>query len=106
MSKVCGQYPPGLIGYSPQKLNLFQQLSVEEQLDYFANIRGIFDKIEVEQLIQSLGLDKDRATIGSKLSVGNSRLLQIAIALLGKPKVLIIDGAFDGLDLESIKLVC
>ena len=51
-------------------------------------------------------MDKDRNTIGSKLSVGNSRLVQIAIALLGKPKVLIIDGAFDGLDSESIKLVC
>lgn len=33
-------------------------------------------------------------------------MLQIAIALIGKPKVLIIDGAFDGLDSDSVKLVC
>jgi len=33
-------------------------------------------------------------------------LLQIAVALIGIPKVLIIDGAFEGLDKESIELVC
>ena len=33
-------------------------------------------------------------------------MLQIAIAMIGKPRILIIDGAFDGLDEESIKIVC
>jgi ABC-type multidrug transport system ATPase subunit len=33
-------------------------------------------------------------------------MLQIAIALLGRPKALIMDGAFDGLDLTNRELVC
>ena len=33
-------------------------------------------------------------------------MLQIATAMIGKPKVLIIDGAFDGLDKQNIEIVC
>lgn len=68
MSRVCSQYPHGLIGYAPKKLNLFEWLTVEEHLEYYASVKGVFDKIEVESLIESLNLEDVRHTVGSKIS--------------------------------------
>jgi ABC-type multidrug transport system ATPase subunit len=71
MSGVCGQYPKGLIGYCPQQTTLFTDLTVQQQVEYFAGIKGVRDILEVEALIIGLNLGRDRDVITSKLSLGS-----------------------------------
>jgi len=74
-------------------------------MDYFSSIKDVHDKTEVETILVGLNLQDFQSTSVSRLSNGHRRLLQIALALLGRPKALIIDGALDGLDAKSTKCV-
>jgi len=52
MSEVVNQYPIGLLGYSPQKILLFDNLTVREQLEYFANISGLDAQDESARMLK------------------------------------------------------
>lgn len=106
MSTVHGDYQNRMIGYAPCEICLFETLTVWEHLVYFAAVKGIDETKEIESLLKHLNLERAKDTQASLLSVGNRRMLQIAIALLGRPKTIIIDGAFDGLDSAAARQVC
>jgi len=71
MSGVASQYPKGLIGYCPQHVILFQDLTVLQHLEYFAGIKGVRDILEIETLIFGLNLNKDRDLVVSQISDGS-----------------------------------
>ncbi|MDI3388686.1 ATP-binding cassette domain-containing protein [Streptomyces sp. B-S-A8] len=90
------------LGYLPQELSLYPDLTAREFLDYIAVLKGIHDKRErrrqVEDRIAEVGL-ADRA--GERLagfSGGMKRRVGIAQALLGNPSVLVVDEPTTGLD--------
>jgi len=65
MSTVASQYPKGLIGYCPQEIILFQDLTVMQHFEYFAGIKGVRDILEIETLIFRLNLNRDRDLVVS-----------------------------------------
>ena len=67
MSGVCGQYPGGLIGYAPQQLNLFEKLTVQEHMDFFAKIKEAHDKSEIEAVLIGLNLIEHRTKMARAL---------------------------------------
>jgi ABC-type multidrug transport system ATPase subunit len=91
-----------ILGYLPQELGLHDALTVEQELDYFAILKGYGDaklrRQYVDKAILRAGLQPQRQHTVKSLSGGQKRRLGIAIALLGEPKLLIIDEPTAGLD--------
>lgn len=92
------------IGYLPQKFGLFRDLKVHEMLEMLAGLKGIQGKQAKQEVVRCLALVNLSDRIDSKvktLSGGMIRLLGIAQALLGDPKIILFDEPTAGLDPEE-----
>lgn len=94
-----------ILGYLPQEFNTFSKLSAGEFLDYAARLAGIKNKVKradaVERMLENVGLYEARDRLANKLSGGMKRRLGIAQALIGNPKIVIVDEPTTGLDPEE-----
>lgn len=94
-----------LIGYLPQDFTYFSKLKTWEFLDYAAQLATVLNKKErirkVDMLLDQVGLLDVRERMANKLSGGMKRRLGIAQALIGEPKLLVIDEPTTGLDPEE-----
>ncbi|XP_055347525.1 ABC-type organic anion transporter ABCA8B-like isoform X2 [Paramacrobiotus metropolitanus] len=93
-----------LIGYCPQHNMLFEDFTIQEHLVFFARLKG-FSRHEAEEQCMKImdEIDiKDQANVLAKnLSGGQKRRLSIAIAVIGRPKVLILDEPSSGVDIYN-----
>jgi lipopolysaccharide export system ATP-binding protein len=94
------------IGYLPQESSIFKDLSVEDNLMLAAQI-VTKDKIEqnkrVEELLEVFNIEPIRQRKGISLSGGERRRTEIARALVSKPKFLLLDEPFAGVDPIAVK---
>lgn len=89
------------IGYLPQELSMYPSLSVFDFVNYMAEIKGVYDKNQVDNALQQVEmLEFSKRKIG-QLSGGMKRRVGIAQALVGNPKILILDEPTAGLDPEE-----
>lgn len=93
------------LGYLPQELGLYPNLNAYEFLDYMAILKGITDRGERERqigsLINQVRLTDDASRRLKTYSGGMKRRIGIAQALLGSPRLLIVDEPTAGLDPEE-----
>ena len=93
------------LGYLPQSTKLMPQLNIVEFLDYVCIMKGIKNKSErqsrIAAAIETVGLVGEEKKRLSNYSGGMLRRAGIAQALIGAPKVLIIDEPTTGLDPEE-----
>ncbi|WP_321778372.1 LPS export ABC transporter ATP-binding protein [Sulfurimonas sp.] len=89
------------IGYLPQEASIFKDLSVEDNLMVAAQV-NIKDKAEQEkrilELLDMFNIEPIRYRKGISLSGGERRRVEIARALVNKPKFLLLDEPFAGVD--------
>jgi lipopolysaccharide export system ATP-binding protein len=94
------------LGYLPQESSIFKDLSVEDNLMLAAEI-VIEDKGErfkrVEELLAIFNIEPIRQRKGVSLSGGERRRTEIARALVSKPKFLLLDEPFAGVDPIAVK---
>ncbi len=91
--------PNGDVGWVPQQAALYRRLTVEENLLLFARLEKHEDpRGAVEEMLELTGLHERRAEIVAKLSGGNQQRINIAIGLLARPVVLLLDEPSVGLD--------
>jgi len=94
-----------LIGYLPQDFTYFSKLKTWEFLDYAAKLSTSLKKkernVKVDHLLDQVGLLEVRERMANKLSGGMKRRLGIAQALIGDPRLLVIDEPTTGLDPEE-----
>ena len=89
----------GAVGWVPQQAALYRRLTVEENLLLFARLEQHEDPhASVEQMLELTGLGERRAEIVARLSGGNQQRINIAIGLLSRPSVLLLDEPSVGLD--------
>ncbi len=82
------------IGYMPQNISLYENLTVEENLRFFAIVNKVKDKIRndrVKELLNSLGLRGHRDVLVRYLGWGVRYRLMLAISMIHDPDVLILD---------------
>jgi len=91
--------PEGEVGWVPQQAALYRRLTVEENLLLFARLEGRDDpRASVEEMLDLSGLGERRGEIVARLSGGNQQRVNIAIGLLSRPVVLLLDEPSVGLD--------
>jgi ABC-2 type transport system ATP-binding protein len=94
-----------IIGYLPQDFRFFPKLRTWEFLEYAASMAGVLSRADrqnmVEQMLNEVGLYEARNRFGNKLSGGMKRRLGIAQALIGYPKIVVVDEPTTGLDPEE-----
>ncbi len=94
-----------MLGYLPQDFRFFSKLKTWEFLDYAAGLSGVNNskvrKAKVDEWLEKVGLFDARDRQANKLSGGMKRRLGIAQALIGDPKIIVVDEPTTGLDPEE-----
>lgn len=89
------------LGYMPQKFGLYEDLTVQENLNLYADLRGVLGEERqktYQQLLSFTSLAPFTDRLAGKLSGGMKQKLGLACTLLGKPKVLLLDEPGVGVD--------
>lgn len=89
------------IGYLPQSLPMYPNLTVWDFVSYMGALKGIRDKKQVEQVLAQVDMLEFAKRKIDRLSGGMRRRVGIAQALLGEPRVLVVDEPTAGLDPEE-----
>ena len=91
--------PRGEVGWVPQQAALYRRLTAEENLRLFARLEGHPDPdATVDEMLELTGLLDRRHDQVARLSGGNQQRINIAIGLLARPVVLLLDEPSVGLD--------
>ncbi len=92
------------IGYMPQLASLYNELSVQQNLDFFARIYGLKDgknrRARIEEVIKVIGLWSKRHVSVSQLSGGMKQRVSLGCAIVHQPPLLFLDEPTVGLDPE------
>ncbi|MCK4920065.1 MAG: ABC transporter ATP-binding protein [Bacteroidales bacterium] len=94
----------GKLGYCPQKTLLFSQLTVDEHFRYFSAAYGIEkDKLlsSCEELMNHFNFKKFRNEKIANLSGGTQQKLNLSIAMILQPDLLILDEPYNGFDWDT-----
>ena len=89
------------MGFCPQHGGLFEYLNVDEHLAFYCNVRGMNSRVQketVDYLMGKLDLRDHSTKLSKELSGGNKRKLSMAISMIGKPDVLLLDEPTAGVD--------
>jgi lipopolysaccharide export system ATP-binding protein len=89
------------IGYLPQESSIFKDLTVEENLQIAGEALGLDGNTmqeRIEKLLEIFNIEPIRNREGIRLSGGERRRVEIARSLMGKPKFLLLDEPFAGVD--------
>jgi ABC-2 type transport system ATP-binding protein len=84
-------------GYMPEERGLYPKMRVRAQLAYFAGLHGA-PASAADTWIERLGLTERAGDRVEELSLGNQQRVQLAVALVHEPDVLVLDEPFSGLD--------
>jgi ABC-2 type transport system ATP-binding protein len=90
-----------LLGYMPQKFGLYEDLTVQENLDLYADLRGVVGeerKSSFARLLEFTDLARFTGRAAGKLSGGMKQKLGLACVLLGSPQILLLDEPSVGVD--------
>jgi ABC-type multidrug transport system ATPase subunit len=92
------------LGFCPQVDPLLELMTSYETLHFFGRIRGISEAdlaMRVPDLVQRVGLCRHASRPCGTYSGGNKRKLSLAVALIGNPRVLLLDEPSTGMDPEA-----
>jgi len=91
-------------GYCPQYDAIFEYMTVYENLEFYAKIKGVkFEYLKniINIIIKEMRLEEFTKKISGRLSGGNKRKLSVAIAMLCNPPIILLDEPSTGMDPEA-----
>lgn len=97
-----------LIGVCPQQNVIFDFLTVKEHLEFYSGLKGVANSSlnsKINQLLKDIDLLHPQNMLSKELSGGLKRKLCVGIALVGDPKVVILDEPTSGMDPSSRRLM-
>jgi len=97
-----------LIGYLPEERGLYPKVKVSEQLVYLGRLRGMDKRAVLKQLeywLERFRVPEYANKKVEELSKGNQQKIQFIASVIHKPKLLILDEPFSGLDPVNVELL-
>jgi ABC-2 type transport system ATP-binding protein len=91
----------GTVGYCPQDPVLNDTLTVGQHLRYFAAARRLASLHRAEELLARLGYEQYRGQLAGELSGGTRQKLNLTLAMIHDPDVLLLDEPYQGFDWET-----
>ncbi len=94
------------VGYMPQRFGLYEDLSVQENLDLYADLHGLSKEAKAERypvLMRMTGLSRFTGRLAGRLSGGMKQKLGLACTLVSTPELLLLDEPTVGVDPLSRK---
>lgn len=85
-------------GYMSQRFALYQELTVRENLDFYAGVYGVQDRGRVRAVMEELGLAAQQNQRAQTLSAGWRQRLALAAAIIHRPGLLFLDEPTSGVD--------
>jgi ABC-2 type transport system ATP-binding protein len=86
------------VGYMSQEFALYNELTVWENLRFYAGVYGIRDSVRLESTLVRLGLDRIRSERAGALPLGYRQRLALAAAIVHQPTLLFLDEPTSGVD--------
>jgi len=89
------------ISYMPQRFGLYEDLTVEENIRFYADVFGVprTDREQrTRQLLDAAGMQQFKARLAGKLSGGMKQKLGLVCALIHRPRVILLDEPTNGVD--------
>jgi ABC-2 type transport system ATP-binding protein len=89
------------IGYMSQKFSLYEDLTIEENIQFYAGIYGLSDKKIKDksgELISKLGLQKQAKKLVSSLPLGWKQKVSFLVSIVHEPKIVFLDEPTGGVD--------
>lgn len=107
--RICGKNPAThnigqLLGYAPQELGIYPDLSVAQNLTAFGELHGLGRReavVRAGEVMELLGLSEKRGQRASHLSGGQQRRLHAGMAIMHKPRLIFMDEPTVGADVEA-----
>jgi ABC-2 type transport system ATP-binding protein len=93
------------IGYMPEERGLYPKMRVRDHLVYIARLHGVeapAAETAADRWLASLGLSERGDEAVEALSLGNQQRVQLALALVHEPDLLVLDEPFSGLDPDGV----
>lgn len=85
-------------GYMSQKFSLYHDLTVEENLRFYAGVYGVQDEGQIQGALARVELTAQRRSLVSDLATGWKQRLALAIAIVHRPQLLFLDEPTSGVD--------
>lgn len=86
------------VGYMSQKFALYHELTVGENLAFYAGVYGVTDRSRREEVLELVGLQDQQRRRVSELSVGWRQRLALGTAIVHRPQLLFLDEPTSGVD--------
>jgi ABC-2 type transport system ATP-binding protein len=93
------------IGYMPEERGLYPKMRVRDQLVFMARLHGVEEeraRETAERWMEHLGIEAKADEPVEALSLGNQQRVQLAVALVHEPDLLVLDEPFSGLDPDGV----
>lgn len=97
-----------IVGYLPEERGLYESMTIEQQITYFAQLRGMQKNdidMKIDEWMEKFDVKGVRTDKIKTLSKGNQQKVQLIATLIHEPKLVILDEPFSGLDPVNAELL-
>ncbi len=94
------------VGYLPEERGLYKKMKVGDVIEFFAHLKGLRHcRTDIQRWLDRLGIAETLAKRVDSLSKGMSQKVQFIVAVISRPRLLVLDEPFSGLDPVNMEVL-